>query len=213
MPARIALAVTALATSGSSFALIGWISAPYVTEMRLRNSYLSNSINGENVENIINDGKKILDNRLKKAVLKDEFSSKSEQTKLKNKDQVLECLQLNHLLVPLITTIYQPHFLTSTNRPFCSWSLSKVPPLRSSTSENQNENEKDSSELLIAETRHAKTGELKGRWIAKWSDETKTKDLKDGSWKSEGICYEKGKVVKYFNVHEELLGDEWKVLG
>lgn len=221
MPARIGLAITALATSGSSFALIGWISKPYVTEMRLRNSYSSDGRAG-----IEQDGKNVLDNRLRKAVLEDPVSSSSEEMKAvgKDNDKVLECLQLSSILVPLITTIYQPNFLTSTERPFCSWTLSNVPPIRSLTSSASASSapsqdrvsgnaSKDSYELLIAETRHAKSGELKGRYIAKWSNDTKRKDQEHGGWKSEGICYETGKVQKFFNVHEELLGDEWKVLG
>jgi len=204
---RIALVITALATSGSSTALIGWISGTYVSEMRLRKSYSGENSNAPIQE--LGDGKP-KENKLKKSVLEDEVSKKAEKDA---KDQViLETLQLNWLLVPMITSIYKADFLRGTERPFTSWELTKTPPLKDLSSEDLSSDQKDIVEILIAETRHAKSGALKGRYLARYSKGAKSKG-KDGEWKSEGVCLEEGKVQRYFNVHEELLGEEWKVLG
>jgi len=80
------------------------------------------------------------------------------------------------------TRVYDPTFLVDTKRFFAKWELAEK--LASNTSPS-------ATEETIAETRNS-AGDLLGRWIVKWD-------------KNEGHCREVGKVVRHFNVHEELL--------
>ncbi|TDL16120.1 hypothetical protein BD410DRAFT_777458 [Rickenella mellea] len=90
------------------------------------------------------------------------------------------------LLKPLYTTVYDTAFLAPTRRGFSTWELAERVEIPASQAGSTG------SEETIAETKD-KEGRVKGRWIVKWEG--------DGV----GTCVRAGKVVRYFNVHEELL--------
>lgn len=107
-------------------------------------------------------------------------------------------------LRPQRTLVYEPHFLRPTSRPFAAWEIANsAPTVRLA--------EGESVEKLVAETFDVKTGKSLGKWIAKWDGSTRTKDGEE--WKAVGRVEVKGRPTRYFNVHEELLGDDWQVLG
>ncbi|KAG6920224.1 hypothetical protein DXG01_004993 [Tephrocybe rancida] len=92
----------------------------------------------------------------------------------------------NLLLKPRITTVYDPSFLVETRRAFAKWELADKMVLSGGKAA------ESGMEETVAETSD-KDGNVMGRWIVKWGD--------DG----EGTCHEVGKIIRYFNVHEELL--------
>ncbi|KAG1760101.1 hypothetical protein EDD22DRAFT_955270 [Suillus occidentalis] len=106
----------------------------------------------------------------------------------------IEMTTLTLTLKRLVTRVYDADFLVDTKRPFSKWELAQsvlLPPSK----EDALMAEKGGvpgEEETIAETFNA-TGEIVGRWIVKWEN--------DGR----GTCRGTGKVVRYFNVHEELL--------
>ena len=96
-------------------------------------------------------------------------------------------------LQPQITTIFDPSFIRPTSRPFATWELTNTPPAATQT-----------GTRVVAETVDVKTGKVVGQWIAKYTDEAGV---------VRGSVETIGKPVRYFNVHEELLDDSWRVLG
>lgn len=90
------------------------------------------------------------------------------------------------LLNPRITRVYDPHFLIKSTRPFSKWELAQSLVLPSGKSGEPGLTE------TVAETMD-KRGEIIGRWIVKWE--------KGGK----GTCSQVGRVIRHFNVHEELL--------
>ncbi|KAG6813296.1 hypothetical protein H0H92_012451 [Tricholoma furcatifolium] len=92
----------------------------------------------------------------------------------------------NLFLKPRITTVYDPAFLIETRRGFAKWELadSLVFPADKAA--------EPGSQETVAETAD-KDGNVVGRWVVAWGEDGK------------GTCHEVGKVVRYFNVHEELL--------
>ncbi|KAG0708607.1 hypothetical protein DFH29DRAFT_870749 [Suillus ampliporus] len=106
----------------------------------------------------------------------------------------IEMTTLTLTLKKLVTRVYDADFLVETKRPFAKWELAQsvlLPPpkedaLMAAKGGAQGEEE------TIAETFNA-TGEIVGRWIVKWES--------DGA----GTCHGTGKIIRYFNVHEELL--------
>ncbi|GLB37704.1 putative assembly, mitochondrial proton-transport ATP synth complex [Lyophyllum shimeji] len=90
------------------------------------------------------------------------------------------------LLRVRVTRVYDTTFLVETKRPFAKWELADTVMLSS------DKNIEPGTEETIAETMD-KAGNVLGRWIVKW-------DVG-----GVGKCHEVGKVVRYFNVHEELL--------
>ncbi|KAN0061024.1 hypothetical protein ACQY0O_006758 [Thecaphora frezii] len=110
-------------------------------------------------------------------------------------------------LKSMVTTVYEPSFLRATSRPFATWELTNAPPPLAVSSNETNV----AVTKVVSETVEAKTGKVVGRWIAKYDATTMTK-TEDG-WKMEGRCEVEGKPIRYLNVHEELLDDDWRVLG
>lgn len=184
MPARIGLCATALVTSGTSTALIAWIGATYVGTMALRPRSASKGETGAGKGGIV--------------------GGTTEETQ-----PILEMTTVDWRLRGLHTVVYAPSFLRATSRPFATWELSSSPvPLKLSASHVP----ADLPPTLVAETIDVKKGVVVGRWWARWRSDARTR-LEDGTWAVEGVCEAEGKPVRYFNVHEELLGEEWKVLG
>ncbi|KAF8162374.1 hypothetical protein BJ912DRAFT_1068868 [Pholiota molesta] len=98
------------------------------------------------------------------------------------------------LLHPLKTKVYDPSFLIETRRPLAKWELANKIHLTANRTDavGTNVHPEPGQEETVAETRNEK-GEVIGRWIVKWGE--------DG----DGTCHQVGYVVRYFNVHEELL--------
>ncbi|KAI0827957.1 hypothetical protein BC628DRAFT_1366438 [Trametes gibbosa] len=92
-----------------------------------------------------------------------------------------------------MTTVYDTAFLVPTSRPFATWELATAFQLADSEVQTARAQGRIPSEETVAETRTVDGG-LLGRWIVSWDE--------DGV----GTCKEVGKVVRYFNVHQELLG-------
>ncbi|KAK0459111.1 uncharacterized protein EV420DRAFT_1538346, partial [Desarmillaria tabescens] len=84
-------------------------------------------------------------------------------------------------LKPRITRVYDPDFIIDTSRPFAKWELAKsvaLPVERRPT---------------IPPKLWIRNGEVIGSWVVRWA--------RNG----EGTCRPIGSVVRYFNVHLELL--------
>ncbi|KAJ7708698.1 hypothetical protein B0H17DRAFT_1030588 [Mycena rosella] len=99
----------------------------------------------------------------------------------------LELTTLTLRLRPRITRVFDPLFVVPTTRPFAKWELAQLvllPPHLRNTTPGQEE--------TVAETTDA-AGSVLGRWVVKWGEG------------GEGACHQVGSVVRYFNVHEELL--------
>ncbi|KAF7319866.1 hypothetical protein MKEN_00769800 [Mycena kentingensis (nom. inval.)] len=106
-----------------------------------------------------------------------------------NRLQEVEATTLTLRLKPRITKIYDPTFVVRSSRPFAKWELAELvllpPNLRNSATV-------PGQEETVAETRDDK-GTVLGRWVVRWGEN------------GEGSCHEVGKVMRYFNVHDELL--------
>jgi len=94
-----------------------------------------------------------------------------------------------------VTKVYDTSFLVPAERPFASWRLANK--MMFTNEELENKIPERNSEETVAET-FGENGGLLGRWIVKW-------DIHPEGGTVVGECHEVGKVVKYFNVHEELL--------
>ncbi|KAG2104028.1 uncharacterized protein F5147DRAFT_270909 [Suillus discolor] len=106
----------------------------------------------------------------------------------------IEMTTLTLTLKKLVTRVYDADFLVDTKRPFAKWALAQsvlLPPPKEDALMAV-KGGAPGEEETIAETFNA-AGEIVGRWIVKWEN--------DGA----GTCRGTGKVVRYFNVHEELL--------
>ncbi|KAJ3544400.1 hypothetical protein NMY22_g2796 [Coprinellus aureogranulatus] len=105
--------------------------------------------------------------------------------------EVLELTTSSLFLRPLVTTVYDPEFLIATRRPMAKWELASEMVLPPSRMAGQVK-ELAGKEETVAETVDH-TGKVIGRWIVTWAEN------------GEGKCHEAGTVIRYFNVHEELL--------
>jgi len=106
-----------------------------------------------------------------------------------NKLSGLEIGTSNLFLQPRLTTVFDPAFLQDSTRFFTKWQLAdrvtvdpKLLPSRLSSEQ----------EETVAETKNAQ-GKVLGRWIVRWTPS------------GTGECQPVGKVVRYFNLHDELL--------
>ncbi|KAG6840757.1 hypothetical protein C0991_004607 [Blastosporella zonata] len=82
--------------------------------------------------------------------------------------------------------VYDPTFLIETRRALAKWELAHKMVLSG------DKTGEPGTEETVAETVD-KDGNLLGRWVVNWGEN------------GEGTCHEVGKIVRYFNVHEELL--------
>ncbi|KAF9228516.1 hypothetical protein BS17DRAFT_725703 [Gyrodon lividus] len=106
----------------------------------------------------------------------------------------IEMTTLTLTLRKLITRVYDSDFLVETRRPFAKWELAQeiqLPP-PSEDAVTAGKGGAPGEEETVAETLNER-GEIIGRWIVKWGE--------GGA----GTCQANGKVLRYFNVHEELL--------
>ncbi|KAF9446515.1 hypothetical protein P691DRAFT_733088 [Macrolepiota fuliginosa MF-IS2] len=102
----------------------------------------------------------------------------------------MEMTTMSLWMKPMITRVYDPSFLVETRRAFAKWELAqKVVLPKEPGCERQ---VVPGQEETIAETRD-KDGNPLGRWVVTWGEN------------GEGTCRELGHVIRYFNVHEELL--------
>ncbi|SJX61432.1 uncharacterized protein SRS1_10492 [Sporisorium reilianum f. sp. reilianum] len=116
----------------------------------------------------------------------------------------MELTTVSWRLKPQRTLVYEPSFLRPTSRPFAVWEISNSAPAVEVGGE--------AVENVVAETFDVKTGASLGRWIVRYDPEAKTKG-EDGVWKAVGTVQVQGRPTRYFNVHEELLDEDWQVLG
>lgn len=105
-----------------------------------------------------------------------------------DKSELLEMTTMTLTLRPLVTRVYDPCFLIETKRPMAKWELADSIVV----SPNKQESALPGLEETVAETRD-KNGTIIGRWVVKWGEN------------GQGTCHQVGRVVRYFNVHEELL--------
>lgn len=184
MAGRVGLCITALATSGVSTALIAWIGTPYVGSMRLLRPSPSPS-----------------------------SSSSSSASMAEGEKVVMELNTVSWRLRPQRTLVYEPTFLRPTSRPFAAWEITNTPSPLTIPQQEAEVHKK------VAETFDVKTGKSLGEWWVKYSTQTQTKDAATqaeqgaATWKAVGRVEVKGKPTRYFNVHEELLDEDWQVLG
>ncbi|KAF7323319.1 hypothetical protein HMN09_00112700 [Mycena chlorophos] len=105
--------------------------------------------------------------------------------------QEIEATTYTLTLQPRITKIYDPAFTTRCSRPFAKWELLEL-VLLPSEMRSGSAAPTPGSEETVAETFDAK-GNVVGRWIVRWGEG------------GEGNCRGEGQIIRYFNVHEELL--------
>ncbi|KAF8161330.1 hypothetical protein B0H34DRAFT_747162 [Crassisporium funariophilum] len=106
----------------------------------------------------------------------------------------LEMTTVNLALQKRFTKVYDPSFLIETRRPLARWELAQnivLAPVRSEAA-GSHVHPDPGHEETVAETRNEK-GEVIGRWVVSWGDN------------GVGTCRAVGNVLRYFNVHEELL--------
>lgn len=124
------------------------------------------------------------------------------------KKPIMELEQMDWKLRQLRTRVYQPCFLRPTSRPFATWELAESAAggmesevnTRTATAPSD-ESQPDKDRILVADTVASKTGKVTGKWWATRSD--------GGQW----ACHGEGSVSRHFQVHEELLGEDWKILS
>lgn len=122
---------------------------------------------------------------------------------------VIQVMTTGWRLQPLQTTIYEPSFIRPTSRPFATWELPTSPPRLALEGDSQQQDNTVTTRLVAA-TRNVKTNEVVGRWWARWTRDTLSKEA--SGWKSDGQCSEEGKVIRHFSIHEDLLDEDWQVL-
>ncbi|KIK95770.1 hypothetical protein PAXRUDRAFT_826688 [Paxillus rubicundulus Ve08.2h10] len=106
----------------------------------------------------------------------------------------IEMTTLTLSLKKQTTRVYDSDFLVETRRPFAKWELAQeiqLPP-PSEDADTAAKSGAPGEEETVAETLNEK-GEIIGRWVVKWGE--------GGA----GTCQATGKVLRHFNVHEELL--------
>ncbi|PWN23891.1 hypothetical protein BCV69DRAFT_279800 [Microstroma glucosiphilum] len=135
----------------------------------------------------------------------------------KGQEPIIEAYTITWRIRTLQTRIYQPSLIRPTSRPFASWELPENPGgvfhlPQSSSGDGSGANE---DRILVSETFDAKSGKVVGKWWAERVAGTASNSGKgaQGEFKEEARCFAEGKPVRHFQVHEELLGEEWRILG
>lgn len=210
---RLGLCATALATSGAGTSLIAWVGKPYVSQMRLLAPQKAQEEYAKDVQDTLGSASAAAaqDTLASSSAAQDTLATSTTAPSAHTDSPAIEVLTTNWRLRPLRTIIYEPSTIRPTSRPFAAWELAAIPPAKELPSGSGTVTQ------LVASTRDAKTGALLGRRWAIWNPETVTMDArKDESdknvWKSEGKTAEEGTVCRYFSIHEELLGDQWRVI-
>lgn len=138
--ARVALAATALATSGVSTALVAWCGKPYVTTLR----------------------------RLSSIPPTTAFDSQQQHTAHSHNENApagIELTTLTLALTPRATRVYDPAFLGDTTRPFARWELARSVQLPPEDAAGVRPGEEET----VAETLDS-AGKVLGRWIVTWGE-------------------------------------------
>ncbi|KAI0302335.1 hypothetical protein B0F90DRAFT_206770 [Multifurca ochricompacta] len=155
--ARVALAATALATSGVSTALVAWCGRPYVTVLRrLGCAPTAASPTSPSL---------------------DQQQSQQHTTHSHNENAPagIELTTLTLTLAPRATRVYDPVFLNDTTRAFARWELARsvqLPPEDASSV-------RPGEEETVAETLDP-VGKVLGRWVVTWGENG------EGSCRAEG---------------------------
>lgn len=138
-------------------------------------------------------------------------STSASATSPSPKNMALELNTVSWRLKPQRTIVYEPTFLRPTSRPFAAWEITNSPPPLEVPTTQPEEGE---GEVMrkVAETFDVKSAKSLGCWMIKYNTQAKTKG-QDGVWRTQGKVHVEGKPTRYFNVHEELLGEDWQVLG
>lgn len=102
--------------------------------------------------------------------------------------QGLEMTTLTLFLRERVTRVYDSEFLVDTPRFFAKWQLAENVPLPSKRA--GQDGVLPGQKETVAETLDEKGGVV-GRWVVTWGEQG-------------GKCQEVGKVVRYFNIHEDL---------
>jgi len=110
-------------------------------------------------------------------------------------DGGVEMITKTLLLRDLRTTVYDTSFLGKATRPFATWEL--VPQVRVQAEEGRT----DGLEEVVARTTD-ENGQVQGEWRVRW-----TKAIDDPNYLL-GKVNPHGKLVRHFNVHEELLNTD-----
>jgi hypothetical protein len=138
--ARVALAATALATSGVSTALVSWCGKPYVTTLR----------------------------RLSSPTPTQQQQQEQQHTTHSHNENApagIELTTLTLALKPRTTRVYDPAFLGDTTRAFARWELAQsvlLPPEDAVAV-------RPGEEETVAETLDS-TGKVLGWWIVTWGE-------------------------------------------
>ena len=143
--ARVALAATALATSGVSTALVAWCGKPYVTTLRRLSSTTPTS--------------------LAPASSSQKQQQHTAHSHNENTPGGIELITLTLALTPRATRVYDPAFLGDTTRAFARWELARtvlLPPEDAAAV-------RPGEEETVAETLDS-TGKVLGRWIVTWGE-------------------------------------------
>lgn len=180
---RIGLCITALATSGASTAIFAWIGKPYVASMRLLSPSTAN-------ESLQKDCKDLIAKTNKTAL-------QTNKPDLQTNKPALQTITTDWRLRKLQTTIYEPDLIRPTSRPLATWELASKAP----SPQDIDEHSPFPITRLVASTRMEKSDELVGRYWATWQ-----------APKVAGDCTQEGNIIRHYSIHEELLGDDWRVL-
>lgn len=132
----------------------------------------------------------------------------------------LELYTLSWRVRPLKTTIFRPEFIRPTSRPFAIWELTENPNSSSDSIAvpefaGNNNTDGQVKQVLVSQTVDAVNGKVVGSWWARNVPGTATRvddGGEDGNFRQDIECFAEGKPVRHFQVHEELLGDDFRIL-
>ena len=160
--ARVALAATALATSGVSTALVAWCGRPYVTTLRRLTS--TPAAPAPTIP-------------ATSTVTASATSGQPQTTHSHNENAPagIELTTLTLTLAPRATRVYDPAFLGDASRAFARWELARSVQLPPEDAASVRLGEEET----VAETLDA-AGNVLGRWIVTWGENG------EGSCRAEG---------------------------
>lgn len=188
MGIRAGICLAAISTSAIGNAVVAWMGAPYVGRMEL-----------------------VSPPRTQTPTLAPSASQKAVSP-------AIEAYTLTWRLQTLRTTIFEPSFIRPAKKSFSSWELPDNPgpvfDLQSQGDCVTAGSAEAQEKVLVAETANASTGKVVGRLWAERVPGTATRvEGDDAEFKQEARVYAEGKPVRAFQVHEELLSDDWRILG
>lgn len=163
--ARVALATTALATSGVSTALVAWCGRPYVTTLRNLATTTTTTTSCSSSPS----------NSTSKAQEMEQLTAVHSHSHNENVPAGIELTTLTLTLSPLTTRVYDPAFLCDTTRAFARWELARSVQLPPEDAVGV----RPGSEETVAETLGC-AGNVLGRWIVTWGENG------EGSCRAEG---------------------------